>query len=182
MSLVGRSFLLQLHLSGDDYQTLAGQMVTSFTISNQQIDVTDKDDSRWRKLMEGAPRELELSGQGLVNDDSAFDLLRGYAAAGTIARYRVTFSTGQTLDAKMQVVSLDADGEYDGAQSYSLSLASADEVAYAAPDPDSEGNGGNGAGGGLLILRFNAVTYTAPLGDAITLRFDNLTYTPPLAA
>ncbi len=142
MSFVGRAFLLQLDLGGGEYQTLAAQLTTSFSISNQQIEVTDKDGSRWRKLLEGGEREMELGGQGFINDSDSYELLREYAASGEIANYRVTFASGQTLDAALQVMSLDGDGSFDSAEQYSLALVSADSVAVDGggppPSPDPE--------------------------------------------
>lgn len=128
MKFVGRTFLLQLDDGDGGYTTVACQLTTSFAVDNELIDITDKDDQRWRKLLAGAVRDLKIDCRGLVNDSASFAHLRDAAAAGTISSYRLLFETSEQLRAPMQVMSFEGSGDYGDAEIYTLSLVSADEV------------------------------------------------------
>jgi len=128
----GIAFLLKL--GSDDsppvFTTVAGQRTTSLSINNEQIDTTDKDDSRWRKLMEGGVRSMSSSAAGLITGQDAFKTLMNIALQGSIKTYQLVFADGQTLEGPFQVSSKELTGEYTDAQQYTLSLESAGDIDY----------------------------------------------------
>jgi len=64
----GKDMLIYLGdgASPEVFSLIVGLRSKSFSINNEQIDVTDSDDSRWRKLLEGGARSCSLSGSGLL--------------------------------------------------------------------------------------------------------------------
>lgn len=110
------------------YATIAGQRSTSFSINQEQIDVTDKDDSRWRKLLEGGVRSMSLSTSGLLQSAAAHGALVTAAAAGTIANYQIVYADGLTFTGAFQIASLEGSGEYTDSQQFSLTLESAGDI------------------------------------------------------
>lgn len=130
----GKNLLIKIGdgLSPETFTTIAGQRTTSFSINNDQIDVTDKDDSSWRKLLEGGVRSCSLSSSGLLQDEVAHTVLVTAAANGTIANYQLIFANGLTITGPFQVASVEVSGEYTGAQQYSITLESAGDIVLTA--------------------------------------------------
>lgn len=128
----GKDFLLKISdgASPDTYTTLAGLRSNSLSINNEQIDVTDKDDSRWRKLIEGGVRSISLSGSGLLQNATAHSTLVGFAKNGTIFSAQCAFAN-MTMTGRFQISSFEVSGEYTDAQQYSVTLESADDIAIA---------------------------------------------------
>lgn len=129
----GIAFLLKLGNGGspsETFATVAGQRTTSFTLNNEQIDVTDKDDSRWKKLLEGGVRSLALSAGGLLEDDAAHKTLLNIATNGVIRNYQIVFADGQTFTGPFLLTSVEATGEHTDAQQYTISLESAGDIEY----------------------------------------------------
>jgi TP901-1 family phage major tail protein len=128
----GKDLLLKLGTadSPPTYATVAAQRTTSFTINNEQIDVTDKDDSRWRKLLEGGVRSMSLSCSGLLSDADAFKTMLNLAVNGTIRYFQVILADGQTFEGPFLVTSVEGSGEYTDAQQYTIALESAGDIDY----------------------------------------------------
>jgi TP901-1 family phage major tail protein len=116
--------------SPEVFTTIGGQRTTGFTIGNEEIDVTDKDDSRWKKLIEGGVRNMSLSCSGIVNDSAAQKALMQASVDGTIGNYQIIFADGQTFTGPFLVSSFGATGEYTDAQQFELTLNSAGDIAY----------------------------------------------------
>lgn len=128
----GKDFLLKLGSTGSptEFTTVAGQRTTSFSINNEQIEVTDKDDSRWRKLIEGGVRAMSLSAAGILQDAQAHKDLLAIATTGVIRDYQVVFADGQTFTGSFLLTTVEGNGEYTDAQQYSITLESAGDIAY----------------------------------------------------
>lgn len=114
--------------SPETFTLIAGLRSTGATVNNEQIDVTDKDDSRWRKLIEGGVRSMSLSAAGLFQDVTVHQTLLTRVSNGTINNYRITFAGGMSFTGAFQVASLELSGEYTDAQQYSITLESADDI------------------------------------------------------
>lgn len=130
----GKSFVLKVGNSAtsETFTTVGGMRSTSFSINNEEVDVTDKD-STWRELLENAGvRSASISGSGVFKDTASEETIRGYAAAGTIANYEIVFQSGDKWSGPFQISSLEWTGEYNGARQYSITLASAGEVTFTA--------------------------------------------------
>lgn len=128
----GKDLLLYLGDGGssETFDVVGGQRTSSCSINNEQIDVTDKDDSRWKKLIEGGVRSMSLSCSGILNDSANHKDLLEIAVDGLIRNYRIVFADGQTFTGPFLLSSIEASGEYTDAQQYSISLESAGDIVY----------------------------------------------------
>lgn len=131
----GKDLLLYLgdqdtNATATTYSVIGGQRSTSFSINNEQIDVTDKDDSRWKKLIEGGVRNMSLSCSGILNDTAVHKELLEIATTGQIRFMRIQFADGQTFTGPFLLTSFEGTGEYTDAQQYSLTLESAGDIEY----------------------------------------------------
>jgi TP901-1 family phage major tail protein len=128
----GKDLLLKLGTtdSPPQFNTIAAQRTTSFTINNEQIDVTDKDDSRWRKLLEGGVRSMSLSCAGLITDAAGYKTLLSIVTQGLITDFQIIFADGQTFEGPFQLTSVEGSGEYTDAQQYTMTIESAGDIDY----------------------------------------------------
>lgn len=130
----GKDFLLKMGdgASPEVFTTVAAQRSTSFSINNEQIDVTDKDDSRWRKLLEGGVRSMSLSSSGLISDAATYGSLLTNATQGLIKNYQIIFGDGSTFEGAFHLATIEGSGEHTDAQQYSITLESAGDITYSA--------------------------------------------------
>lgn len=128
----GKDLLLKIGdgASPEVFSTVAAQRSTAWSINNEQIDVTDKDDSRWRKLIEGGVRSMSLTASGLVNDHATYVLLTNMAAQGSIKNFQIVFADGMTFEGAFQLTTIEATGEHTDAQQYSTTLESAGDITF----------------------------------------------------
>lgn len=112
------------------FQTIAGMRSTSLSINNEQVDVTDKGDVPWRTLLAVGIRSMELSASGIFSDDLSLADIMNDVTAGSIVNFQVTSGRGDKFQGDFLVASCERSGEYNGAEQYSLSLASAGVVTY----------------------------------------------------
>lgn len=125
----GRSFQIQIEntLGGGVYTTIGGVRAKSFTINNEEADITDGDDDTWKKLLEGAGvRSVAASFSGFITSQAAFNQAFDKAFAGNIWRFRLNFGNSRSITCLFLPSSFEGNGEYSGAQQFSGSLASAD--------------------------------------------------------
>lgn len=135
----------------ENYTRVAAQRVGGLTIGNEPIDVTSKDGSRWRALIEGGVRGLEMTGTGWISDAETFELLVNLASQGAIRTWQIHFANGITISGPCILSSTELSGEYTAAQAYTLNLASADDVSV--------------TGLGFDTVRFSASSYVADDGS-----------------
>jgi len=127
----GKDMLIYLGdgASPEVFSLIVGLRSKSFSINNEQIDVSDSDDSRWRKLLEGGVRSCSLSGSGLLQSQSSHADCLQQAMDGSISNYRITFAaSGTSLTGPFLLTTFEGSGEYTDAQQYSISLESAGDV------------------------------------------------------
>ncbi len=125
---VGRAYTVSMEntLGGGTYTVIGGVRSKSMTINNEVIDISDGDDDTWKKLLEGGIRSLAASVSGLVSNNSAFEQLQDKVFAGNIWRLKFAYADGDTMIGLFQITSLEQHGDYNGAQMFSASFASAD--------------------------------------------------------
>ena len=127
----GSDFLLQRKVSAGVYATIGALKSNSLSFNNEAVDVTTKTDSKWRQLLEGAGiKSMEVSGQGIVDDTSAFVAFMADAIAQTIGEYKLISGDGSTFVGNFQINSIERSGEYNGAEQFTTSLASAGDITY----------------------------------------------------
>jgi TP901-1 family phage major tail protein len=112
------------------YVTIAGMRSTSLKINNEQVDVTDKGDIPWRQLLACGIRSMELSASGIFSNAVALTEIMADVVGGGIVDFKVISGRGDMFVGAYLVASCERNGEYNGAEQYSLTLASAGAIAY----------------------------------------------------
>ena len=132
----GRLVLVKINTSGSPatYNTIAGLRDTTITINESSVDVTNKDDSGVRQLLEGnILRSVTVSGTGVFTDSQTIDTIRDAALAGTHRGYKIevvdSASTGGTVyTGAFRITSFEEAGAHDGEANYSFTLESTGAV------------------------------------------------------
>lgn len=117
-------------LSSGPYETIAGMKSTSCSINNEQVDVTEKGSIPWRQLLPVGIRSMELSASGVFTSDQSIADIMNDVMNGAIDTFQVSSGNGDTFVGPFLVASAERSGEYNGAEQYTLSLASAGLITY----------------------------------------------------
>ena len=113
------------------FVTVGGLRTTRFTLNNEIVDSTNKDSGAWRMLLDGAGiRSMSIAGNGIFTDAVSEETMRGYAFANSVGNYELTFGNGDKLAGAFQITSYERGGNYDGEETYSLTLESAGAVVF----------------------------------------------------
>jgi len=134
----GSSFLLKDNSTGTP-ATIGGLRSTSMSINGEMIDVTTKDSNAFvssgsdkaRDLLEGGGiRSMSISASGVFTDSSTENILRGFAFDGQIKNYDLIFGDGSSVKGAFLITSYERAGEYNGEETYSVSLESHNTITY----------------------------------------------------
>lgn len=131
----GRSMLLGI---GDSavpatavFTTVGGVRAKGYSQGVEEIDISDGDDDDWKKLLEGGMRSLSFSVSGLVSNNASYELLRAKAQAGAIWAFQLSaIGDGDGIKGNFLITSLEENGEYNGAQQFTATLAGADTPTF----------------------------------------------------
>ena len=134
----GSSFLLKENSTGTP-ATVGGLRSTSMTINGEMVDITSKDSNAFissgndkaRDLLQGGGvRSLSISASGVFTDSSTENLVRGFAFDGAIQNYDLVFSDGSKIAGAFLITSYERAGEFNGEETYSLTLESSNTITY----------------------------------------------------
>ena len=134
----GSSFLLKDNSTGTP-ATIGGLRSTSMTINGEAVDITTKDSNAFissgndkaRDLLQGGGvRSMTLSASGVFTDSSTENLVRGFAFDGAIQNYDLVFSDGSKIAGAFLITSYERAGEFNGEETYSLTLESSNTITY----------------------------------------------------
>lgn len=124
----GKDLLLKVESSPSVYTTLGGLRSKSFSLSADGIDVTNHDSNQLRELLdECGTFSMSLSGSGIHNGDgTTLNYVEDQCIAQTLTRFQIIDSaaSGRTYTVLCKVTSWERTGEYNGEQTYSVSLES----------------------------------------------------------
>ncbi len=142
MSFSGRLFILKIGtgtgaVGSETWTTVAGLTENTFSINDQTVDVTTKDSSGIRQLLDGVIlQSMSISGSGVVKDDATFKTLQTVMVAGTARNFQMTVTgdstAGGTYAGPFKITSLEMTGAHDGAAQFSISLESQTAITYTA--------------------------------------------------
>jgi TP901-1 family phage major tail protein len=134
----GSSFLLKDNSTGTP-ATIGGLRSTSMSINGEMVDVTTKDSNAFitsgndkaRDLLQGGGiRSMSISASGVFTDSSTENILRGFAFDGAIQNYDLIFGDGSKVAGAFLITSYERAGEYNGEETYSVSLESHNTITY----------------------------------------------------
>ena len=109
---------------GGTFAEIGGASEESFTLSNGQVDVSDKDSDRWKELLAAGDRELTLSINGFVSDETNFAIVETAATSDVILNYQLVYGNSQTIEGAFHIDSMEISGARNTGQSFTLALAS----------------------------------------------------------
>jgi predicted secreted protein len=120
----GRTLLLKTG-SGGGAITVAAMRTTRFVVNGETVDTTNKESNGMRTLLDGAGvAKLTISAAGLLSGIAQSTDFITKTLNRTIDPYRLEFDNGDIIEGSFQCVSFEATGDYNGEQTYSLTLES----------------------------------------------------------
>ena len=134
----GSSFLLKDNSTGTP-ATIGGLRSTSMTINGEAVDITTKDSNAFissgndkaRDLLQGGGvRSMSITASGVFTDSSTENNIRGFAFDGAIQNYDLIFSDGSKIAGTFLITSYERAGEFNGEETYSLTLESSNTITY----------------------------------------------------
>lgn len=134
----GSNFLLKENSTGTP-ATVGGMRSTSMSINGEMVDITTKDSNAFvtsgndkaRDILQGGGiRSMSISASGVFTDSSTENLVRGFAFDGAIQNYDLIFGDGSKVAGAFLITSYERAGEYNGEETYSLTLESHNTITY----------------------------------------------------
>lgn len=121
----GIDFVLKVESSpgSSSYANVGGCIAHTATLANEAIDVSDKDSSRWRDMLNAGQRSLTISFNGWISDDANYELVADAADADSILNYQLAYGNGKTVTGGFHIDSFERGGEYNNAQTFSCTLS-----------------------------------------------------------
>jgi len=136
----GSSFLLKDNASGTP-ATIGGLRATSMTINGEIVDITTKDSSAFvgsgndigREILAGGGiMSMSISASGVFTDGTDDENVRDAAFKGELNAYQLVFGNADTIDGTFKITSYERSGEFNGEETYSLTLESSGAVTFTA--------------------------------------------------
>lgn len=129
----GKDLLLKIEDSpgAGTYTTIGGLRTKSFSFSADAIDVTNHGSNQYSEILDAAGiKKLSLSGSGVFTDDANLSTIESAFIAQTLTRFQIvdSYSGGKTYTAYYKITSWERDGEFNGEQTWSISLESSGSI------------------------------------------------------
>ena len=135
----GSAFLLKDNSTGSPV-TLGGMRSTSMSINGETVDVTTKESATFdatvgndigRVLLGNAGiRSMSISASGVFTDSASENTTRTTAFSGDIVNYDLIFADTSSAKGAFIITSYERAGEYNGEETYSLTLESSGTITY----------------------------------------------------
>lgn len=120
----GRSLLLKTGTGGSAV-TVAAMRSTRFTVNGETVEATSKDSNGMRVLLaDGGVAKVSISANGLLSGVAQSTDFISRTLARSLDSYRLEFDNGDVLEGSFQLTSFDVTGDYNGEQTYALTLES----------------------------------------------------------
>ena len=126
----GSNFVLQIETSTNVWESIPGERVSGYTIANESVDTTAKQQTS-RELSSCGVKTVNITASGIVKDDltkTLFNTLCEASLFNTIRRFRIISGIEIPVEGSFLVSSFARNGEYNGAEQWSLALESADSL------------------------------------------------------
>ena len=135
----GSAFLLKDNSTGSPV-TLGGMRSTSMSINGETVDITTKESATFdgvsgndigRVLLANAGiRSMSISASGVFTDSASENTTRTSAFSGDIVNYDLIFADTSSAKGAFIITSYERAGEYNGEETYSLTLESSGTITY----------------------------------------------------
>jgi predicted secreted protein len=119
---------------GSTFTTVGGVRVTNVTINNNPADISNVGSGGFREMLADAGNQgVDISLEGVVVDDTAFETLVTQAHDRTMIYHRFTFASSGTITGQFVIGTFGYGAPHDGAQTFTASLMSSGTVAFVEP-------------------------------------------------
>ena len=122
-----RGLDILIYINGTE---VGGQRGASLSMSADELDVTDKNTTGYKKYLVGL-KEWSISCDGLVvNGEDGYEALFNAFIAGDVVEVQFKHKTNNSFGykGKMVIASMDFDAQYEDALTYSCELKGADDL------------------------------------------------------
>jgi TP901-1 family phage major tail protein len=129
----GSDFLIQTEDPGSpgSFITVGALKDTSLSVGTDQIDLTDKSNSQYRQILgDASTTTISLTGAGLFTNDANINLLQTKAISGSVIKCRLISGKGDIFEGFFYVSSFERNGNYNGAEEFSVTLDSAASITH----------------------------------------------------
>ena len=109
---------------GGTFGLVGGASSHTYTLTNSNVDTTDKDSSRWGEASPFGRRQIAFSFSGFVSDNANFALVEAAAESDTNLNYQIDYGNSKTVESAFHIDSFEVTGESEGAQTFSISMTS----------------------------------------------------------
>lgn len=130
---LGNALLLKIAstASGSSYGTIGGSSEHSWSLSNEQVDISSKDSNRWSELLAAGNRSLTISMSGFVSDDANYVLFEGAYENDTIWNMQIAYGDSKTVTGAFHIDSFELSGARNDGQSFSATITNSGEPVFA---------------------------------------------------
>lgn len=114
------------------FATIGGLRSKGLTINNEAIDVTNHDSDQYKQLLDEAGiASFALSGAGIFTTAANLDYIRRASVEGKLLEMKIIDDdASKQFHGVYKITSFERAGEYNGEQSYSLTIESSGEVVF----------------------------------------------------
>ncbi len=115
----------------ETFTLVGGMKTTGMTINKEQVDITTKDDSDFRQLLEDCGlKSLSVSAAGLFSDEAKINEMQVEVLAGTHANYKITSARGDSFEGPFELATFERSGDKVDAEQFTVTLESAGDIVY----------------------------------------------------
>lgn len=111
------------------FDTVGGMTTNSFSLGAEAVDITNKDSSHWKEILDGCgTKSATISGEGVFKDDVSFKLARNAILAQSLRNWRLYFNETDYWQGAWKLTALEQSGAHNEAVTYSISLESSGSI------------------------------------------------------
>lgn len=112
---------------------IAGARTESISVNSQLIDTTTKDSNFWRDILPDAGvRSVSISCEGVFDDATISETIRGYSLDNSINTFTLTLNSGDTYSGDFKITSYNRSGAHDSEETFDMTLESSGAITFAA--------------------------------------------------
>lgn len=128
----GKNFLLQVEdtPASGTFTSVATIRDVSLSISNEQVDTTDKTIAPARELKNCGINSMSISGAGIFSDDAPLAIIQARSHDGALYNYRLISDRGDQYQGAFQTATFDRTGAFNNSEEFSISLESSGVIVF----------------------------------------------------
>jgi TP901-1 family phage major tail protein len=111
--------------------TIAAQRISSLSINNEMVDITNKDSAGMREILDGGGiQSMSMTCSGVFTDDATQETIRANAAANALATYSFVTEDAGIFSGSWLITNYERAGEHNGEETWSITFESSGAITY----------------------------------------------------